>query len=214
MTKGAKRGPEVVQWVKTIKESGSMVLLDDFDCAHPGINSEPDGIKASVFTNAFHSLQVFKDGGVPAEMPIALKEKMNDKDFRDYYCSLIPQCQPNITKVVLEGSENCMKSEVRPGPPLNFGQPTATVVSAHLCQAIAKTLHALNPEIKMCRQGGRALYADEEFDAEALVVIAKSGKRMPAAGTSDAGTMAWMGQEAVRRAGMKTRPLVCGVKKV
>merc|ERR1719454_35256 len=136
------------------------------------------------------------------------KDKMNDKDCKDFY-ALFAHFQPNARRLVLEGSENCLKSEVTPGPPLNFGQPNATVASAHLCQAIAKTF----PNLEMCRQGGRALYDDEEFDAEASVVIAKSGTKMPAARTSQAGTMAWMGQEAVRRAGMKMRPLVCGLKK-
>jgi len=208
MTKGAKRGPEVVQWVKTIREWGSVVLLDDFESSHPGIDSAPDGIKASVFMNAFHALQVFKEGSIEM-MPSMHKKEMNDRDFR-YFYSLVASSQPNARRLVLEGSENCLKSEVTPGPPLNFGQPNATVASAHLCQAIANMF----PEIEMCRQGGRALYDDEEFDAEALVVIAKSGTKMPAARTSQAGTMAWMGQEAARRAGMKTRPLVCGVKKI
>lgn len=142
-------------------------------------------------------------------IPSMHKEKMNDKDYKDFY-SLVASSQPNAKKLVLEGSENCLKSEVMPGPPLNFGEQNATVASAHLCRAIA----IMFPEIEMCRQGGRALYDDEEFDAEALAVIAKSGKKMQAARTNDAGTMAWMGQEAVRRSSMKTRPLVCGVKKI
>jgi len=214
MTKGAKRGPEVVDWVKKIREFGSFVLLDDFDASHPGVDSEPDAIKVSVFGNAFHSLQVFKEGGVPAEMPFVEKEKFNCMDFKDYYCSFVPKIQPKVKMVVLEGSENCLKSEVSPGPPLNFGEPKATIASAHLVQAAAKALRAMNPDLKMCRQGGRALYPDEEFDADASAVIAKSGKKLAAARTNDAGTMAWMGQEAVRRASLKVRPLVCGVKKV
>jgi len=213
MTKGAKRGPEVVHWVKTIRETGSEVLLDDFDTLHPGIDSEPDGIKVSVFANAFHSLQVFNDKCVPAEMLFVDKEKTNDRDFKDYYCSLLPKTQPKIKMVVLEGSENCLKSEKTPGPPLNFGQPSATIASAHLCQVIAKALRALNPEIKICRQGGRALYEDEDFDEEASAIILKSGKNLSAARTGDAGTVAWTGQEGVRRAAMRVRPLVFGVKK-
>lgn len=207
MTKGAKRGPEVVEWVKTIREWGSVVLLDDFESSHPGIDSEPNGIKASVFMNAFHALQVFKEGSL--DMVFNLHQQMNDKDVRDFY-SLVANTQPNVRMLVLEGSENCLKSEVTPGPPLDFSQPNAPVASAHLCYAIAKMF----PEMEMCRQGGRALYDDEEFDAEASVVIEKSGTKMPVARTSNAGTMAWMGQEAVRRASMKTRPLVCGVKKI
>lgn len=213
MTKGAKRGPEVVHWVKTIREFGSFVLLDDFDSSHPGVDSEPDGIKVSVFANAFHSLQVFNEGGIPDELPSGEKEKLDDRNYRDFYAFLVPKAQPKVKRVVLEGSENCLKSEQTPGPPLNFGQPKATMASAHLCKAIAKALRAQNPEIKMCRQGGRALYADEEFDAEASAVIAKSGKALAAARAGDAGTMAWMGQEAVRRAAMRMRPLVCGVQK-
>jgi hypothetical protein len=213
MTKGAKRGPEVVQCVQIMRRDlGCEVLLDDFECSHPGLDSEADGIKASVFINAFHTLQVFKEGS--AEMKsMMLKEELNDKDFRDFY-SLVAKAQPRVRRLILEGSENCLKSEVTPGPPLNFGEPNATIASAHLCLAIAIFLRMLNPEIKMCRQGGRALYSDEDFDAEASIVIAKCGVKMPAARTNQAGTMAWMGQEAVRRAGMKTRPLVCGIAKI
>lgn len=215
MTKGATRGPAVVEWVKQIQEWGSVVLLDDFDSRHPAVDSEPDGIKISVFGNAFHALQVFKECGVPAEMPVVHKEKTNDMDFKDYYCSLLPKAQPKIKIVVFEGSENCLKTEPGgpPGPPLNFAEPKATIASAHLCQAAAKALRAMNPDIKMWRQGGRALYADEDFDAEALSVIANLGKNKDAVRTGDAGTMAWMGQEGVRRAAMQARPLVIGVVK-
>merc|ERR1719263_296944 len=134
---------------------------------------------------------------------------MNDKDFRDFY-TLVALPHLKAKRLVLEGSENCLKSEVTPGPPLDFDQKIATVASAHLVRAIAMKF----PEMEMCRQGGRALYHDEEFDADASVVIAKSGKKMELARKNDAGTMAWMGQEAVRRAGMKTRTMVCGVKKI
>jgi len=65
----------------------------------------------------------------------------------------------------------------------------------------------------MFHQGGRALYADEDFDEDTCAVIAACGKAMAAARTNDAGTAAWMGQEALRRASMQVRPLVCGVVK-
>jgi len=116
----------------------------------------------------------------------------------------------------MEGSENCLKSEVSPGPPLNFGEPKATTASAHVYQVAARALQTTQPEgqeFEMYHQGGRALYADEDFDEEASAVIAKSTKPMPAARTGDAGTMAWMGVEAVRRAGMQSRLPVCGVVK-
>jgi len=212
MTKGAKRGPAVVEGVRKIREFGCTVLLDDFDALHPGLDSEPHGIKTSVFANAFHARQVFKEGGIPAQMPFMDKKETNDKDFKDYYCSLLPKAQPNINRVVFEGSENCLKSEVNPGPPLDFGQPKATVASLHLCQAAAKALRAMNPDMQMCRQGGRALYPGEEFDPEASIAIAKTGKKSSAA-IVEAGTMAWMGQEGARRAAMKVRTLVCGVRK-
>ena len=61
MTKGAKRGPEVDEWVGKIRETGATVLLDDFDAKHPAIGSKPDGIKTCVFVNAYHSLQAFKN---------------------------------------------------------------------------------------------------------------------------------------------------------
>jgi len=148
MTKGAKRGLAVIEGVKKIREEfGAFVLLDDYDSLHPALDSEPDAIKVSVFGNAFHALQVLKEGGVPAQMPFMDKEKTNDKDFKDYYCSLVPKTQSKIKMVVLEGSENCLKSEVSPGPPLDFGQPKATIASLHLCQAAAKALRALNPEM-------------------------------------------------------------------
>lgn len=213
LIKGAKRGPSVVEWVTKIRELGSLVLLDDFDASHPALDSEPDGFKVSVFANAFHALQVIKEGGVPAQMPFVDKEKTKDNDFKDYYCSLVPKAQPKPKIVVFEGSENCIKSEVKPGPPLNFKEPKATVASLHLCQAAAKVLSGLNKDVQLCRQGGRGLYDDEEFDPEATMVIAKTGKDMSAARTDQAGTMAWMGQEGVRRAAMKLRPIVCGVRK-
>jgi len=214
MTKGAKRSQAVVDAVKQIREEFKcFVLLDDFDAMHPGLDSVADAIKVSVFGNAFHALQVVKEGGVPAQMPFMDKEKTNDKDFKDYYCSLVPNTQPEIKMVVFEGGENCVKSEVSPGPPLNYGEPKATVASLHLCQAAARALLAMNPKIRFCRQGGRALYANEEFDQEASMVLAKLGKNMQAARTTDVGTFGWMGQEGVRRAAMSVRSRACGVTK-
>lgn len=224
MTKGAKRGPEVDNWVDKIREAGCTVLLDDFDSKHPGIGSSPDGIKVSVFANAFHSLQAFKNqsSGDPAapllpveEMPFAEKEKTNDNNFMEYYCSLVPRHQPGARILIMEGSENCLKSEVNPGPPLKFDEP-ATIASAHVYQAAARAMREMQPEgqiFEMYHQGGRALYADEDFDEEMHAVIVASGKPMGSARTNDAGTLAWMGQEAVRRAEMQVRPLVCGVKR-
>jgi len=211
MTKGAKRGPDVVEWVKQIRDKGLVVLLDDFDSKHPGIDSSPDGFKVCVFANAFHSLQVFKDGGAPTEMAVVDKEITNDMDLKDYYCSLVPKTQPNIKIVVMEGSENCLKSEASPGPPLNFREPRATTASVQVYRAAAMALRAMQPEVKMFHQGGRALYANEVFDDEASAIIRRSGKAMAAARAGDAGTMAWLGQEAVSRANMRVRPLVCGV---
>jgi len=115
----------------------------------------------------------------------------------------------------MEGSENCLKSEVQ-GAPLNFSEPGATVASAHVYQAAARAMRANQPEgqsFQMLHQGGRALYEDEHFDEDACAVIEASGKPMPAARAGDAGTLAWIGSEAVRRAAMQQRPLVCGIKK-
>merc|ERR1712100_477144 len=98
----------------------------------------------------------------------------------------------------------------------NFGEPGATTASAHVYQVAAKAMLAHQPEgqtFQMLHQGGRALYADEDFDEEASAVIAACGKSMAAARANDAGTMAWIGQEAVRRLDMRTRLPICGVKK-
>jgi hypothetical protein len=224
MTKGAKRGPEVDEWVGKIRETGATVLLDDFDAKHPAIGSKPDGIKTCVFVNAYHSLQAFKneslgDSSAPllpiTEMPYVEKEHVNPFDIVDFYGSLVPKHQNGTRVIVMEGSENCLKSETK-GPPLNFAEPLATIASAHVYQAAARTLCANQPEgqsIQMLHQGGRALYADEDFDEDACAVIEASGKQMAAARTGDAGTIAWIGSEAVRRAAMQLRPLVCGVVK-
>merc|ERR1712127_491557 len=86
MTKGAKRGPEVDEWVGKIRGTGATVLLDDFDAKHPGIGSKPNGIKACVFVNAHHSLQAFKnevvgDSSAPLlpiiELPMVEKDDVN-----------------------------------------------------------------------------------------------------------------------------------------
>merc|ERR1712070_596065 len=106
-----------------------------------------------------------------------------------------------------------LKSEIA-GPPLNFGEPKATRASAHVYQAAARTLRASLPEgqsIQMLHQGGRALYDDEDFDEDARAVIEASGKTMTLARAGDAGTMAWIGLEAVRRAAMVQRSRACGV---
>jgi len=219
MTKGAKRGQEVDDWVAQIRAGGAIVMLDDFDAKHPGLGSQPDGIKVSVFVNAFHSLQTFKNE--PPILPMGdlqkvEKEKTNPFDVVDYYGDIVPTHQSGVRLLVMEGSENCLKSEISPGPPLNFGEPKATTASAHVYQAAARAMQKTQPEgqvFEMYHQGGRALYADEDFDAEASEVIAKSTKPMAAARTGDAGTMAWMGVEAVRRAGMQARLPVCGVMK-
>jgi len=219
MTKGAKRGQEVDDWVAQIRAGGAIVMLDDFDAKHPGLGSQPDGIKVSVFVNAFHSLQTFKNE--PPILPMGdlqkvEKEKTNPFDVVDYYGDIVPTHQSGVRLLVMEGSENCLKSEISPGPPLNFGEPKATTASAHVYQAAARAMQKTQPEgqvFEMYHQGGRALYADEDFDAEASEVIAKSTKPMAAARTGDAGTMAWMGIEAVRRAGLQARLPVCGVMK-
>lgn len=224
LTKGAKRGKEVDDWVAKIRETGATVLLDDFDAKHPGIGSKPDGIKVCVFANAFHSLQAFKNepwgsSSAPllpiSEMPCVQKEKVNSFDLVDFYGSIVRENQSGARILIMEGSENCLKSEVQ-GPPLNFSEPKATLASAHVYQAAARTLCAGQPEgqkLQMLHQGGRALYDDEDFDEDAKAVIKACGKRMEAARIGEAGTMAWIGSEAVRRAAMQRRPLVCGVVK-
>jgi hypothetical protein len=224
LTKGAKRGPEVDGWVDTIRATGATVLLDDFDAKHPGLDSKPDGIKVCVFVNAFHSLQAFKNepsGSSSApllpitDVPCVEKERINAFDLLDFYGSLVPRHQRGARVLVMEGSENCLKSENQ-GPPFNFGEPKATVASAHVYQAAAKIISASLPKeesLQMLHQGGRALYDDEVFDEDACEVIAACGKQMAAARAGDAGTIAWIGSEAVRRAAMQQRPLVCGVVK-
>jgi hypothetical protein len=148
-------------------------------------------------------------------MPFVEKGQVNHFDVVDFYGSLVQKHQRGAQVLVMEGSENCLKSEIQ-GPPFNFSEPKATTASAHVYQAAARTLCANLPEgrsLQMLHQGGRALYDDEDFDEDASAVIAASGKQMAAARTGDAGTMAWIGTEAVRRAAMQQRPLVCGLVK-
>jgi len=213
MTKGAKRGPDVDNWVSKIRETGATVMLDDFDATHPGVSSTPDGIKVNVFANAFHSLQMFKNP--LTEIEFSDKEKADAFNVMDYYGSIVPKYQSHAKILIMEGSENCLKSEV-PGPPLNFQEPRATTASAFVYQVAARAMRANQPDgqvFEMFHQGGRALYADEDFDDEACAVVAASGQPMTAARTVHAGTIAWVGQEAVRRAAMQTRPQVCGLVK-
>jgi len=210
MTKGVERAG-VREWVTQMRDRGIEVLLDDFDSKHPGAGSDCDGIKVSVFANAFHTLQAFNEDGAQAVGDVK-KEQLNDMDFRNYHCSLVPTVQPRIQKIVFEGSENCMKSTVSPGPPLNFSIAQATTASAHVYQTAARIQSLHNPGLQMVHQGGRALYDDEDFDDSMLALLRNLGKD-PAgsARTGDAGTLSWMGEEAKRRADMKTRPLVCGL---
>merc|ERR1712070_325965 len=122
----------------------------------------------------------------------------NHFDVVDYYGSLVPKHQSGTQILVMEGSENCLKSEAK-GPPFNFGEPRATVASAHVYQAAARAICVNKPAgqtFQMLHQGGRALYADEDFDADACAMIAASGKQMAAARTTEAGTIAWIGSEA------------------
>jgi len=222
MTKGAKRDAAVDDWVKFIRDAGKIVMLDDFDAKHPGLNSKPDGIKVSVFANAFHSLQAHenKDDLLPfSELAFVDKEKTNPFDVVDFYGVIVPKYQSGVEYLVMEGSENCLKTKAGvAGSPLDFKTPGATIATAHVYQAAARALRATQPEgqqsrLKMVHQGGRGLYEDEDFDAEACAVIAATGKAMQLARTGDAGTMAWMGDEAKRRAEMQTRPLVSGLVK-
>jgi len=224
LTKGAKRGREVDSWVDEIRGAGATVLLDDFDAKHPGLDSRPDGIKVCVFANAFHSLQAFKNEPLGSlatpllpitDVPHVEKERFNAFDMLDFYGGIVPQHQNGARVLVMEGSENCLKSEIQ-GPPLNFGERRATTASAHVYQLAARSLCANLPEgesLQMLHQGGRALYDSDVFDADASAVISACGKQMSAARAGDAGTMSWIGTEAVRRAAMKQRPLVCGIAK-
>merc|ERR1712139_667771 len=138
------------------------------------------------------------------EVPQVEKERVNPFDISDFYGSIVPKHQSGARVLVMEGSENCLKSEIQ-GPPFNFAEPKATTASAHVYQAAARTLCASLPKgesLQMLHQGGRALYEGEVFDEDACAVIAACGKQMSTAHGGDAGTMAWIGSEAVRRAAM------------
>jgi len=117
-----------------------------------------------------------------------------------------------IRKLVMEGSENCQKSEVK-GAPFDFNNPPATTASAHVYQAAARSLSLRSEDFKMVQQGFRALYDDEDFDKDARANIQSLGKPMEKA-RMEAGTIASFGDEAKRRAALKVRPLVCGVIKL
>lgn len=148
------------------------------------------------------------------EMPCVEKERVNAFDLVDFYGSIVRKNQSGVRFLIMEGSENCLKSEAK-GPPLNFSEPKATLASAHVYQAAARALRASQPEgqtLQMLHQGGRALYEDEDFDEDAQAVIEAIGKGMAAA-RAEAGTMACIGTEAVRRAAMQQRTRVCGVVK-
>merc|ERR1711988_1472651 len=149
------------------------------------------------------------------EVPHVEKERLNAFDMLDFYGAIVPDHQSGARVLVMEGSENCLKSEIQ-GPPLNFGERRATTASAHVYQLAARSLCANLPEgetLQMLHQGGRALYDCEVFDVDACAVISACGKQMSAARAGDAGTISWIGTEAVRRVAMKQRPLVCGVAK-
>merc|ERR1719329_1869595 len=108
------------------------------------------------------------------------KEHVDNMDFKDFYGSILPRMQPRIRKLVMEGSENCLKSEVK-GSPLNFDQPKATLATAHVYQAAARSLRSREPEARMFQQGGRALYDDEDFDQPTKENIRSLGVPMAAA---------------------------------
>jgi len=216
LNKGAQRGLEVKSWVRRLRQHNIEVLLDDFDSDHPAADSDPDGIKVSVFANAFHSLQAMKEGGTLdangecLDVTFVDKEHVNNMDFKDYYCSILPKLQARIRKLVMEGSENCMKSEEK-GPPLSFDHPLATLATAHVYQLAARSIRSREPTARMFQQGGRALYEDEDFDEPTKENIRSLGVPMAAARKGHAGTFAWIGSEAHRRAMLRVRTLVCGV---
>lgn len=223
LTKGCKRDGSAVLCANALRAAGHVVLLDDFDAAHPAAAADASGVKTSVFLNAFHSLQAFRGvdaaGGplLPFLQAAACLDKPEPRafDVLDYYGQLLPKLQPKSRVLVMEGSENCLKAEVSPGPPLNFAEPRATLASAHVFKAAALALAGMadgGPAARLVHQGGRALYADESFDEDAAQVVAALKKPMAAARAGDAGTVSWMGTEATRRAAMQRRKLVCGIQ--
>jgi len=217
LNKGAQRGLEVKSWVRRLRQHNIEVLLDDFDTNHPAADSDPDGIKVCVFANAFHSLQSMKEDGAlnangePLDVAFVDKEHVNNMDFKDYHCSILPKLQPHVRKLVMEGSENCLKSEEK--GPLSFDHPLATLATAHVYQVAARAMRSREPTARMFQQGGRALYEDEDFDEATKENIRSLGVPMPAARKGHAGTFAWIGDEAYRRAILQVRTRVCGVVK-
>lgn len=226
MTKGAKRAESVAAAASTLQQNGRVVLLDDFDASHPARDCAATGVKSSVFATAFHALQVIKndrgDGsallpfeGAPLPHDAASPRAMN---VCDYYGALVATIQPGARTLIVEGSENCIKSEVQPGPPLNYSEPRATLAVAHVYRAAALTMIGMAggdaAGIRILQQGGRALYTDEAFDEDIMGTLASLGKPLPAAQGADAGTMAWLGTEAARRVQSRQRTAVCGVTRI
>merc|ERR1712159_404692 len=119
-----------------------------------------------MFQNAAHTLQMFKEGKLP--------ENFSEADAADvsslvgFYSSFIRKAMPKVSFLVMEGSENCMKSELQPGqkgPPVNFSEPRATLATALVYKAAASILDiSKKPGFQMMQQGGRALYEGELFD--------------------------------------------------
>lgn len=215
MTKGARRSPSVGKWVSNLREKGFKVLLDDFEPRHPAVDSQPDGVKTSVFANAFHVQQALKNAAQRfpvGELAFSPDEKRpNPMDVFDYYGTILPKLMCGIDSIVMEGSENCSKSEVSPGPPLIFSEPNATLASAHVYKTAALAMQKLSPSFTMFQQGGRALYDGEDFDEDLQAIVAATARDSKAARTSDAGTIAWTGDQAIARFAKRSRPAVCGI---
>jgi len=121
-------------------------------------------------------------------MAVLEKAQINDMIFKDYYCSWVPK-KKGVKKLIMEGSENCLKAEVHQGPPLNFDEPRVTIVSAHVYQGSSKGNGCADPKPPDIQNLGKQL----------------------ALARKEAGTMAWLGDEAKRRETMKVRPMACGV---
>jgi len=78
-------------------------------------------------------------------MAVLEKAQINDMNFKDYYFSLVPK-KKDVKKLIMEGSENCWKAEVRQGPPLNFDEPRMTIASAHVYQGGSKGNGCADPK--------------------------------------------------------------------
>lgn len=212
MTRGAQRSPALTSWVSELQSQGIRVMLDDFNTQHPALDSSPAGIKVCMFQNAAHTLQVFKEGSLPESFTEAGSDDVSS--LVGFYGSFIRKSMPNVSFLVMEGSENCMKSDLQPGqkgPPVNFSEPRATVATALVYKAAATILEVSNkPGFRMIQQGGRALYDGEVFDDTVKAMVEACGKPMDAA-RREAGTMAWMGSLAPIHAARKIRSHVCGV---